>query len=147
VDVISLKNTDGGTPVKPRTQAWLDKNLSDWRNEENDLASYYMLDSNNTLRLTPTPASTVAAQYYARVAVKPLLTATTVDDVVLNKYDELLIHGALGRLYALPRKPWTDLQLASYHTAQFTLGIPAARTEAAEEFQTGIPRKVKYGGL
>ena len=147
VDVISIKNTGGGAPLVPSTQAWLDTNISDWRNESNDDSKYYMLESDNTIRLAPTPASTTADLYFARLAVKPLLTATVVDDVVFNKYDELIIHGALGRLYALPRKPWTDFNLAQYHQAQFMTGIPSARTEAADEFQTGIPRKVKYGGL
>jgi len=85
--------------------------------------------------------------YDARVAVKPALDAAAIDDIVANKYDEVLVHGALSKLYSIPRKPWTDMNLAQFHLALFRASFPAARTEAAEEFQTGIPRKVKYGGL
>jgi len=147
VDIISIKNTAGGAPLEPRTFIWLDKNTSDWRSDTDLNAKWYVLDSNNTIRLVPTPSTTVAAQYDVRVAVKPLLTATEIGDVVANKYDELLVHGALAKLYLIPSKPWTDAKLSTYHQALFLAGFSGARTEAAEEYQTGIPRNVKYGGL
>jgi len=147
VDIISIKNVDGGGPVVPRTYIWLDQNTTDWRSETDDTAKWYLLDGNNTVRFVPTPSATAANQYYARVAVKPLLTATTVNDVVVNKYDELIVHGALSRLYSIPRKPWTDDGRAAYHMSLFREGIPRARQEASDEFQTGVPRKVKYGGI
>lgn len=147
VDIISMKNFDGGAPVVPRTYAWLDINTSDWRSEEALDANWYILDGNNVIRFIYTPSTTVANKYYARVAVKPVLAATVLDDVMANKYDETLVDGALQRLFSLPRKPWTDLNLAVYHGNRFMIAIEPARTEAAEEFQTGIPRKVKYGGL
>lgn len=147
VDIIAVKNTDGGVPVEPRTYMWLNQNTTDWRSETNTAASWYVLDGNNTIRFVPTPSATVTGRYYVRVAVKPLLTATVINDVVINKYDELIVHGALGRLYLIPRKPWTDANLAQYHEALFRNGWASARAEAADEFQTGVPRKVKYGGL
>jgi hypothetical protein len=147
VDVISMKNSGGGAPVVPRTYSWLDENTSDWRSEENDLANYFVREDNSVLRLVPTPATTTANLYDTRIAVKPTLSATTIDDRVANKYDEVIIHGALGYLYMLPKKTWTDPQLGQFHMAMFANAIPEARVEAAEEFQTGVPRKVKYGGL
>ena len=145
VDVISLKLQDGGPAGAAKTQAWLDLNASNWRSDTGSAANYYILDEKNTIRITPYPDSATA--YYARVAVKPTLAATAIDDVVASRYDELIIHGALGRLYAIPRKPWTDLGLAQYHTSMFISGLPDARRDAADEFQTGVGRKVRYGGL
>ncbi len=147
VDIISAHNINGGAPPIPRTYAWLDKNVSDWRTNSALDAKWYMLDGNTTIRFVPTPSATVVDQYDVRIAVKPLLTATIIDDVVANKYNELIIHGALAKLYLIPRKPWTDANLAVFHQNMFQAGMPGARTEAAEEFQTGVPRKVKYGGL
>jgi len=147
VDVVSMKNTGGGEPIPARTYAWLDKNATDWRSETDLSAKWYVLEDNNEIRLAPTPSETIAALYDVRVAVKPTLSATAIGDVVLNKHDETLVHGALGRLYAIPRKPWTDLNLATYHEGLFRAAIPAARSEAADEFQTGVARRVKYGGL
>lgn len=147
VDVISMKNSGGGAPVVPRTYAWLDENTSDWRGETNDLANYYVLNGNNTLQLIPTPATTSSNLYNTRVAVKPTLDAATLDDVLLNKYRETIISGTLGLLFMIPRKTWTDLQMAAYHSGRFNEDMKQARSEAADEFQTGVPRKVKYGGL
>jgi len=147
VDIVSMKNVGGGEPVHPKTFKWLDQNTSDWRGQTDIAARWYVLDGNNTVRLVPTPAVTTAALYDVRVAVKPLLTATTIDDLLINKFSEPLIHGALAQLYQMPRKPWTDGGLAQFHLALFRDALPGARVEAAEEFQTGIARKVKYGGL
>jgi len=147
VDIISIKNVGGGEPVEARTYTWLDKNTSDWRSETDRDARYYVLDGNNIIRLVPTPSTTVASLYDIRVAVKPLRTATTLNDVLVNKFDENLIDGALAYLYLMPRKPWSDTKLAQYHKAMFINSLPGARAAAADEFQVGVPRKVRYGGL
>lgn len=147
VDLVSIKNTGGGLPLEPRTYSWLDKNITDWRSNEALNATYYVQDGLNTIRLVPTPSTTTADLYDVRVAVKPLRTATTLDDVLVNKYDEVLIHGALGYLCLMPNKPWTDFNLGQYHETQFQSSIPGAQTAATDEFQVAVPRKVKYGGL
>lgn len=147
VDVISIRNIGGSAPPIPRTFIWLDKNVSDWRSSTALDAKWFVLDGNNTVRLVPTPSAEVIDHYTMRLALKPMIGATAIDDVILNKYDEVLIHGALSKLFAMPRKPWTDASLAGFHLSLFMAAIPGARTAAAEEFQTGIPRKVKYGGI
>jgi len=147
VDIVSVKNLIGGAPIRPTTYKRLDEDSNDWRTETNTDASWYVLDGNNTIRFIPIPSITTVNKYYVRLAVKPLLTATVIDSIVANKYDEVLVHGALSKLYLIPRKPWTDASLAPYRLALFERSMPAARTEAAEEFQTGVARKVKYGGL
>ena len=147
VDLITLKPAEGGTPVKPKTQAWLDTNWTDWRTQEALVARYYVLEENNTIRFVPVPSETVTDAYYFRAAIKPTLSAEEIDDLLVNKYDEVLIHGAKAYLFMTPRKPWTDLQMAQYHQAAFLAAIPDARSEATDEFQTGVARKVKYGGL
>ena len=147
VDIVTIKNASGGEPLKPKTFSWLDTNLSNWRGETATDANYYVLDSNNTIRLIYTPDATTADKYYVRMAVKPLLTSDSISDVIENKYDEFVIHGALARLYFMPRKPWSDTRLGAYHREQFELSWPGARADAANEFQTGVIRKVRYGGL
>lgn len=146
VDIISMKNASGAAPVEPRTFSWLDTNRADWRTETDIAATSFVLSSNNVLRLVPTPSAT-GTRYNTRVAVKPLLTATTIDDMLVNKYSEELIHGALAYLFLIPQKPWTDGAMAQYHQAMFMNSFAGARAEAADEFQTGVPRTVKYGGL
>ena len=144
VDIISMKPVSGGATVKPKTQAWLDVNEADWRADTALTAKYYVLNSDGVLRLVPTPTSAVS--YYVRAAVKPTQDVTDVSDLVVNKYSEALISGAKAYLFMQPRKPWTDLNMAQYHRAAFLAAIPEARANAADEFQTGVARKVKYGG-
>lgn len=147
VDVISIKPTAGGPPLTAATYAWLDQNLTDWSNTTALTAQWYVLDSNNNITLVYTPSTDVTNQYVARLALKPLLTTQTLNDMLVNKFSEVLISGALARLYMIPRKPWTDMNLAQYHRTMFMASWPAAMAEATDEFQTGVPRKVKYGGL
>lgn len=148
VDIITIKNVDGGEPLEPRTMSWLDTNISDWRTQTEIDARWYLREAAGSLRLVPFPSSTISGKYFVRVAIKPILAdATTVDDIILSRYDEVLTSGALARLYMTPRKPWTDLNLGQYHRAKFEMSWPGARTSAADEHQTGIPRKVKYGGI
>ena len=147
VDVISLKPADGSGPVLPTTWKHLDENSTNWRTETAAVASHYVISANNVIRLYPIPTTTESAAYHIRVAVKPLLTATAIGALIVNKYDEVLTRGALARLYAMPNKTWTNFDLAAYHANYFNEGVLAARTEAADEYQTGVPRKVKYGGL
>ncbi len=148
VDIVSIKHIQGGEPIKPRTFSWLDENHSDWRGETAETAKWFVLESNNTIRLVFTPASTLVNAYYVRVAVKPLVaTATTIQDIIANKYDEVLVNGTLSRLYFLPRKPWTDINLGNYYRNLFEIGIAEARGKATDEHQRGVQRTVKYGGL
>jgi len=147
VDIVSIKNVGGGAPLTATTYAWLDLNRTDWRSETEREAKYYVLEGNNLLRLVPYPSATVAALYDIRVAVKPLRTATVIGDVLANKFDEDLINGALSFLFLMPRKPWTDLQLGMSYKAQFLSSMPGARAAATDEFQVGVGRKIRYGGL
>lgn len=145
VDVISLKPTTGGQDLDAKTKKWLDNNATNWRNESADIGKWFVRESNDVVRIVPTPSA--ATSYYASVAVKPVYGQTEIDDLVSNHFSELVVHGAKGFLFMMPRKPWTDLNLAQFHMAEFEVGIPEARRLAADEFQTGVPRKVKYGGI
>lgn len=147
VDILSWKPAGGETTVKPKTYKWLDDNEADWRDQEALIANYYVLTSNNTIRLVSTPSQTVVDAYHVRAAIKPKVGITQIEDLLHNKYSEVLISGAKAFLFMTPRKPWTDLQMAQYHQAAFLAAIPDARSEASDEFQTGVARKVKYGGL
>ena len=147
VEIISVKSDEGNAPVEPITTAWLDHNKSTWRDETSSEAMYFYLVSNNTIRLVPTPSATATNKYFVRLAVKPLLTATTFDDQVDNKYNETLISGALANLLMIPRKPWTDFSLGDFYRRKFEAAFAPARAEATDEFQTGVARKVRYGGL
>jgi hypothetical protein len=147
IDVISMKNVAGGQPVLPKTHAWLDENTTDWHTDTDLNAKYYIQQDLNELRLSPIPSVTTAFQYDVRLSVKPTLAATEASDILVSRYNEIFIHGALAKLYLLPRKPWSDTNLSAYHMSQFTGSFFRATAEAADEFQKGVARTVKYGGI
>lgn len=95
------------------------------------------------LVLTLDPSS--AVDYTAQVSL-------TVDDPVdresypifpiwvLNLYINDIIDGVLGRMMSQPAKPYSNTQLAAYHTRSFTSAISAARAEANRKYAYGAQR-------
>jgi hypothetical protein len=147
VDVISIKPQAGGARLTPTTFVWLDEEITDWRNTEANDANWYVIDSNNTLRLIYTPSTTTTDKYYVRVAVKPTFSATTIDDLMNNKYDQALIDGAVGLLSAIPNKPWSSGEMAAFHLSKFEAAKIEGESQANDENQKGARRKMRYGGI
>jgi hypothetical protein len=58
-----------------------------------------------------------------RLAFKPMLSATTVGDEVLNKWGEDVAAGAKSRLMAMRGMPFTDLTSSAINKAQFESAI------------------------
>lgn len=67
----------------------------------------------------------------------PGTAATGIDDVIWQAYSEDIAHGALQRLLAQPKKPWSDPSTAAYHLQMFE----AAKKSAA--FDVGTTRQHK----
>jgi hypothetical protein len=74
--------------------------------------------------------ATAARTGWALVSLRPV----TFNAVRLNATPELfttwfetMLDGTLGRLYAMPAKPWSAPPLAQYHGSRFRMGINRAR--------------------
>lgn len=102
----------------------------DWRNQ--DGVPQYVLGGPTSLRLVPAP--NVEGTLKLEVILKPSPDAETIDDDVFNEYREAIVHGALGRLMASPKKPYTDLQLSTYHMQQFFAQTAGAGTRVARNY-------------
>lgn len=59
---------------------------------------------------------------------------------VLNLYQNDIISGVLGRMMAQPAKPYSNTQLAAFHSRNFQSAISAARAEANRGFTYGAQR-------
>lgn len=59
---------------------------------------------------------------------------------VLNLYMNDIISGVLGRMMAQAAKPYSNTQLAAYHTRSFQSAIASARVEANRRFSYGAQR-------
>jgi hypothetical protein len=69
--------------------------------------------------LTLVPQPSASGVLTLSVALKPPPTGTGLSDREFDEYREAIVHGALSRLMSSPKKPYTQLQLASYHQEQF----------------------------
>jgi hypothetical protein len=69
-------------------------------------------DSLLTLRLTPTPDKAYAA--VVNVALRPKITATTLDDDLYNIWIDPLVAMTISKLALIPGQPFTNPGLARY---------------------------------
>lgn len=97
-------------------------------------------------RVYPTPDTTKANSLYISVVVKPAPGSEYVPQLLLDDHKQALVDGALSRLLMLPRKDWTNLQLAGAHEMKFAGAInnAAKRARRADE---GATPKTRYGGI
>lgn len=63
-------------------------------------------------------------------ALKPTRSATGMEQVVFDDLEEVIMHGALQHLLALPNTNWSDRELAAYHAKQYVFQIAERRARA-----------------
>lgn len=87
-----------------------------------------------TVTLVPTPTTNGTDNLVAAVAYMPPAGETTIADVFVNQWYEVIRNGILARMMSMPAKPWTNVQLATFHAGAFTRGIGQARDTARRRF-------------
>jgi hypothetical protein len=99
-----------------------------WRTDVNVPTRWYMPDD-NTVGLLLAPSAGGSLRINA--ALKPTRTSTTFPSWIYEKYLEVIASGAKARLMSIPKKPYTDLDLARYHRRIFDDGIANAKSTVA----------------
>lgn len=64
------------------------------------------------------------------LALCPKQDATAMDKTVFDELEDVIVHGALYRLFSLPERSWTNADLASFHKKQSTYKHTVARAKA-----------------
>lgn len=125
VDVLMAKYN--GKEIVPAGDALLDAQIQDWRESTTTgVPEFYQLsDDLGTIYLYRYPADSLADGLVVEIAEAPTRTATEVNDYVFNRHAEDIAHGALHRLMAMPKKPWTNDGLAVWHGRMFNSAISA----------------------
>lgn len=130
----------GYTPVKIMS-LWYGTNKLDPIAPDmiNDVSSFNLaIDSTGTpnrytqrsaaeVTLIPTPDTTVANSVTMRVAVKPLRSSTSIEDVIYEDYFDAIVAGAKYRLMLSPGKSYTNPGAAAYNKNIFETGVNQAR--------------------
>lgn len=87
-----------------------------------------------TAVLYPTPNEDLTGGLIFYVALKPTVAATVLPDIALARHYEGLLDGCLGRLYAHPAKPYSNIEGAGYHLKRFRNAIALYKGEAKQGY-------------
>jgi hypothetical protein len=101
---------------------------SNWRTDISLPTRWYMIDD-TTVGLALAPSA--QGVFRLNAALKPSRDSTTLPSWIFERYIETIAHGAKARLMAVPKKPYSDKEMATYHFEQFETGIGEARVRAA----------------
>lgn len=139
-----FSESSGGTTsdIRASVPARLDLEDPSWRSRIGRPLWYFMPDQ-ESVRLVPNP-STGSAIF--RVALQPTIQDRIIDDRVGNIFREGIVHGALWRLFRMPRREWSDVSRATYYETLYERALAQAQTRGVDGFAK-ISRKVRYGGL
>lgn len=109
VEVLELRFL--GRELEQKTPEWLKDYYGpsqDWRAKTADPPMYMTCEFPNQVTIVPMPVSTTAAALKGWCAVKPLDTATGVDDNIWREYHDEVATLAKAMAMASPSKPYTD---------------------------------------
>lgn len=130
-------DTPGTFPLKPRTVAWLDAHMRDWRKSLGNHTEFYTQETPDTLTLAGIPTSNGSLHILASLV--PTLASTGIDSWVAEQYFEAICCGAKARLMMVPERPWSSPSMGGFNLAAFNTAISDANVEAATGFQSTTP--------
>lgn len=81
-------------------------------------AAFFMMKP-DLMQLFPSPNATLGAVLYVYAALRPEVNTPRLPDLATTHHFDALMAGLLARLYAMPRKPWTDKDLARDKTNEY----------------------------
>lgn len=132
ITTISLRYD--GNEISGYTEESLDTIDYGWRAGNPGTATAFVLFEPDRIKLNRVPEATIIDGLIAKVALKPTDDATLVGDVIYSDWREAIMHGALERLLRIPKKPWYNIQLSTYHGKHFLFQIQRAKARAAAGF-------------
>lgn len=118
-----------GYPLDPISDQELRIKYGNWKNMTGTVSHY--TSKNNIIRLFKIPDSSI--ELVVTVAIRPTLTATTVDDALMNEWKSAIVSGALAEILMLPGMPFTQPQLADVHRSRFKDWIVSAQGKAVKQ--------------
>jgi hypothetical protein len=86
--------------------------------------------------LHPEPAEDKDEALSVTCSYMPIYDATTLPDEFGTHWYEHILNGVKARMMAMPGKPFSNIQLATYHKTLYISGISEARDEARRRFST-----------
>ena len=97
---------------------------------------YYSQKDQETILIAPTPNQNYSL--YALYSLKP-----TIPNIIVNEYQETIVHGALYRLQMMKDSPWSDVQAADLNKRMYDKG-EAQAVRKTKYGLVGAPLTIKY---
>lgn len=91
----------------------------------------YAVQEGSSLWLVPSPSDVLTNAIKIRVSYAPNENAVSIPDTVFHMYREDIACGAKGRLFAKPKKPWSDPSIAAEYLRAYTRAVDAATVKAS----------------
>jgi len=108
-----------GIPLAHTNIDELTNKVLNWRDHTGDPRAVFQ-EQPGIASLYPAPAVGGSYDVTFRVSYAPLRASTTIDQQVFEAFQDEIAAGALGILFAMPQKPWTDMDMAKAYSAAFT---------------------------
>lgn len=118
-----------GTPISPTTVEELDRRNRLWRQTVTARSSWYIFGMADSIKLVYEPDDDITGGLEVWVSLKPLKTATTVEDFLYRDFEQAIENGAKGELLIIPGMPWSNLELGSYFVTQYEGARDTAKTQ------------------
>jgi hypothetical protein len=134
--------TGSTSVIRPATPSQLDLNDPSWRTRTGNPMWYYF-PASDSIRFVPNPPT---GNVVIRAALQPNVSQKTIDDRVGSVFNEVIVHGALYRLFRMPDREWSNPKLSMYYYELFEQGKGTAQVRGVDNFAK-VARKVRYGGL
>lgn len=133
--LITASNPDARTPLAVSTLEQVLASVSDWPNVNTPGAPLAVFrDDVSEFDVVPVPDALDTYTVALTAAVRPTLTATTVEDTVMSEWRRVWYHGAIHELLIMPGRNWSNEKLALYHGKQWEFHLNNARAKANKGF-------------
>lgn len=133
IDAVELDDT----PIAPTTVEELDRLNNLWRQTVTSRSSWYVFGMADSIKLVYEPDDDITGGLEVWVSLKPLKTATTVEDFLYRDFEKAIENGAKGELFLIPGMPWSNTELGAYFVNKYE----AARDTAKMRKFTGRTNK------
>lgn len=115
--------------IYARSPITLNESYEDWRSEVG-VPYWYLRMSRLSVRLVPNPSADLVGGLKLWVNLKPTKDATTIEEEHFHEWGEAIAAGAKYRLAIIPKKPYTNTDMAAVWFQQFKDGYNLALQRA-----------------
>jgi hypothetical protein len=113
-----------------------------WRTRSAGEPVMCLTETRGSIRLIPKPDANVASAITPRVALKPSQDAESLDDSLLEHYEDYIVMGAKGHILSIQDKPWSDVERGHRFIKDYEEAVGLVR-RSARKSHTRAPLRVR----